>query len=150
MLNEKSKKLKVKSKQVGFSLIEMMIAVSVFAIVIFMSTGAILSIVAANQKSKNLRATTDNVNLALNSMTRTIRFGNTYHCGLSGDLNTANDCSAGSNSLTVRASDGTRVSYGLSSGRITRVICPVAGPCGSTLDLPSSVITIHNFGLRAT
>ena len=67
----------------GFTLVELMVSVSIFAIVMFISLGSILSILDANQKSKTLRSVMDNLNSAMESMTRTVRFGINYHCGSS-------------------------------------------------------------------
>ena len=63
----------------GFTLVEIMVAVSVFVLVMVISSGAIISVFNANQKSKNLRSAMDNLNLTMESMTRTIRFGTKYH-----------------------------------------------------------------------
>ena len=112
----------------GFTLIEIMVAVSVFVLVMVISSGAIISIFNANQKSKTLRSVMDNLNLTMESMTRTIRFGTNYHCGATTPPPTTSplDCgSPGSSTLTVRAVDGTQVTYSLSGGRIIRTISGV-------------------------
>ncbi len=103
----------------GFSLIEIMVSVSIFSIIMLISMGSILSVLDANKKSQTLRSVMDNVNSTLESMTRTIRFGVNYHCGSGGDTTLPLDCASGDSSMTVRTSAGL-VTYRLSSGRIAK------------------------------
>ncbi len=118
--NRKSDKDKLKKIR-GFTLIELMVASSLFVVVMLMSSGAILSVFDANQKAKTLRSVMDNLNLSMESMTRTIRFGKNYHCGAGGTLSSPLDCGgAGNTSLTVLEVSGIQTTYALSSGRILR------------------------------
>lgn len=64
-----------KSKKKGFTLIEMMVAVSIFSIVVTISMGAIFTIVDANKKAQSLEAVMSNLNFSLEMMTRTIKTG---------------------------------------------------------------------------
>ncbi len=121
MISIKSKKEK------GFTLIELMVASSLFLVVMLIVSGAILNVFDANQKSKNLRAVMDNLNLTLETMTRTIRFGTNYHCGSSGVLTNPQDCTVTpSSNLTLRSESGQTVTYSTStvSTRISRAISP--------------------------
>lgn len=93
------------NKTKGFTLIELMTAVSVFAVVMVISMGAILGVFDANRKSESLKTVMDNLNFAVDSMSREMRFGKNYHCG-SGTLTVPQNCSTGG---------GTQVSF-LSSG----------------------------------
>ena len=68
-------------KMGGFTLIEMMVSIALFAIVMVMSMGAILSIVAANKKAQALNSVMTNLNFAVDSMSRDIKTGYNYHCG---------------------------------------------------------------------
>lgn len=98
----------------GFTLIELMTAVSVFLIVMTISMGAILSIFNANDKVGTLKITMDNLNLAVETMSREIRFGTTYDCGLiEPGSPTPNNCLTGSgDGLSFLANDGmTKISY---------------------------------------
>ena len=108
----------------GFSIIELMVAMSIFMIVMVMSSGSILGVFNANQKSKTLRSVMDNLSSSMEGMTRTIRFGTVYHCG-SGDTSTPLDCAVGDNIMTVTQPSSTKVTYSLSSGRIIRTILGV-------------------------
>lgn len=116
---------KVNKKLVrGFTLVELMIASSLFLTVMLIVSGSILSVFSANQKSKNLRSVMDNLNLTLESMTRNIRFGNNYNCGSSGDTSLPLDCPSGSPSLTITDVSGNQVRYSTSTvaTRISRTI----------------------------
>ena len=76
----------------GFTLIEMMVSVSIFAIVMAVSTASILGIIDANYKAQALKSVMDNLNLALEEMSRQIGDGITYHCGTTGVYTTVQDC----------------------------------------------------------
>ena len=65
----------------GFTLIEMMISLGIFAIVLSVSVGALLSMVSSNRKTQSLRSAMDNLNLAMEEMSRNIIQGRKYHCG---------------------------------------------------------------------
>ena len=83
----------------GFSLIEIMVAVSLFAVVMTISVGSLLSLIEANRKAQALNSVINNLNFALENMSRNIRVGNTYHCSTStsvpANLDTTQDCSNG-------------------------------------------------------
>ncbi len=123
----------------GFTLIEIMVSISVFVVILLISSGSILTIFDANRKSQNLRSVMDNLNYTIESMTRTIRFGNTYHCDR-GVVPTylTRDCSSGASSIVLVDSSGSEIIFDLSNGNITKSIN------GSTSNLTSSDIIITN------
>jgi len=59
----------------GFTLIEMMVSVSIFAIVVMISMTAILSVVDSNKKAQSLKSVMNNLNFALETMTRSVKTG---------------------------------------------------------------------------
>lgn len=133
-----------KSINRGFTLIELMVAVSVFSIALVLFLGSILSVFDANQKSKTLRSVMDNLSSTLESMTREIRFATNYHCTNSGVLSTPLDCGGlGDSNLTVRGVDGTQVSYSLSGGQIMRKL-----GAGALYPLTSPDVTITKLTFR--
>ena len=67
--------------QRGFTLIEMIVAVALFAVVMLVSVGALLSLVGANRKAQALQSVMNNLNIALDGMVRSVRMGSEYHCG---------------------------------------------------------------------
>ena len=68
-------------KQSGFTLIEVMVSVTLFAIVMTMSLGAILSIIDGNKKAQAINSVANNLNFAVESMVRDIKTGYAYTCG---------------------------------------------------------------------
>src|SRR3989338_5348699 len=69
--------------QRGFTLIEMIVAVALFAVVMLVSVGALLSLVGANRKAQALQSVMNNLNIALDGMVRSIRMGTSYRCASS-------------------------------------------------------------------
>lgn len=68
------------TKQSGFTLVEMIVALAVFSIVITISVGALLMLVASNDQLRKEQAIMTNLSFALDSMTREIRTGTHYYC----------------------------------------------------------------------
>jgi len=138
---------KAKKNNKGFTLIELMVSVSIFVIVMVISTGSILSVFDANRKSQTLRTVMDNLNLTMESMTRVIRFGTNYHCDVTVTnpaLTSPRDCGSGASSIQVLASDGvTRVAYRLVNNKITRSING-----GTEYDLTSADMVITDLSFR--
>lgn len=108
--------------QKGFTLIEIMVALSVFVVILTVMMGSIVSIVDSNQKSRSKTSSLDSLNFTLEAMSRAIRFGTNYHCGSSGNLYNPLDCSSPSSSFSFRSADGNLVTYFLSSNIIYRSI----------------------------
>lgn len=67
--------------QHGFTLIEMIVSLAVFSIVITVSVGALLVLVATNEQLQGEQSVMTNLSFALDSMTREIRTGTSYYCG---------------------------------------------------------------------
>ena len=86
-------KQKNQKKQSGFTLIEMMVATSIFIIIMIMSMGALLVSSDAAKQAQGLRTAMDNVNFAMDSMTRSLRIGTHYYCVSSGGSGVSLDTS---------------------------------------------------------
>lgn len=106
----------------GFTLIEMMTAVSVFLVVMTISMGAILGIFDANRKAQSAKTVMDNLNFAVETMSREIRFGTKYHCGTTGTLTSPQDCLSGDNFISFLSSDSLQTVYRLSSTSIEKSV----------------------------
>lgn len=71
----------------GFTLIEMIVALGVFALVITIAIGALLSLIATNQRLQAEQSVMTNLAFALDSMTREIRTGYNYVCVSANNVN---------------------------------------------------------------
>lgn len=111
---EQRKNLKTAKRQLpthgGFTLIEMIVAVSLFTVVIFVSIGALLAISDASRKASSLRAVMDNLNFALESMSRNIRTGTNYACAGIGN------CTSGGTEFSFIDQRGATVTYRYDTG----------------------------------
>jgi prepilin-type N-terminal cleavage/methylation domain-containing protein len=68
------------NKNKGFTLIEIIVSLAVFTMVAVIAVGAFLKITDANKKSQTLKTAINNINFAMESMTREMRVGSGYHC----------------------------------------------------------------------
>ncbi len=117
LLNNMKDKL-LKNKK-AFTLVELLIAISLFSIIAFISMGAIITIFDANKNSQASKTVVDSLNFNIDDMARTIRFGNSYDCGGISTPANPNDCSLGSSELAL-IFDGDNIIYRLNSGAIQK------------------------------
>jgi len=78
----KSKKQKAKTSR-GFTLIELMVSTSIFIVVMLIAMGSLIVTSDSAKKSQALSFTMDNLNFAMESMSRSIRMGTNYTCASS-------------------------------------------------------------------
>lgn len=104
--------------QRGFTLIEMIVSIFIFSIVMVIATGSLVTILGANRKAQAVKSVMNNLNFALDSMTRSIRTGTGYDCGV------PNCASEGSTEFSFIDTDGREVTYRLnaSEDRIERSV----------------------------
>ncbi|OGC80691.1 hypothetical protein A2943_02240 [Candidatus Adlerbacteria bacterium RIFCSPLOWO2_01_FULL_51_16] len=91
--------------QKGFTLIELLVSVGIFTVVMVIALGALLSIAESDRKAQTLKTVTNNLNFALDSMSRTIRIARDYDC------NSGGDCTTGAGSFMFRATNGNLWGY---------------------------------------
>lgn len=72
--------MKKNTQQQGFSLVELLVSISIFTAVMTMSVGTLLVLIDANAKAQNIQTVMTNITFALDSMTREIRTGSKYYC----------------------------------------------------------------------
>ncbi len=113
----------------GFTLLEMIVAIAVFTVVMTMAMEAVLNVNRAQKKVESFRAVSDNLNFALDAMSREIRTGNITF-GDDGILKLTN-------------SKGESVTYQLTSGQLVRTADTVNFP----LTDPKINIDYFNFAL---
>lgn len=64
----------------GFTLIEILVAISIFAIVMTLSLGAFLNISDIQKKTESFRVVNDSLNFIMEAMVREIKEGYNYKC----------------------------------------------------------------------
>ncbi len=98
----------------GFSLIELMVAVSIFAIVALIVSGAVITANRINEKAQAIKVVMDSLHFAVNSISFNLQDGGLYYCEAGAALSTSfiptegHNCPTGESSLAFRSSDLTR------------------------------------------
>ena len=98
------------SSRSGFTLVEMIVAIGVFSIIMTVSVGTLLSMVDANRKAQSLKSVIDNLNFAVENMSRNMRVGTLYHCEagefITGSVSAPQDCPSGGTIFAFESHDG--------------------------------------------
>lgn len=119
----KSQWLKVKSSMRGFTLVEMIIAFGIFAAVMAIAVGSLVSMMDANRKAQAQKTVANNLHFALENMSRGLRMGSVYHCGSAGVLREPLDCAENPEPfVSFVSTDGDTVAYRLSGAVIERAV----------------------------
>lgn len=119
-------------KNRGFTLIELITSIALFTIIVTLSMGSLLNIFDANRKSRSLKTVINNLNLAMESMSREMRYGRNYHCG-SGDVSVPQNCSSGGDLLSFLSSENTQITYRFNNSSLEKRVgsgsyTPVTAP----------------------
>lgn len=75
------------TKNRAFTLVEMIVALGLFAVVATVALGALVKIISVNKKAQTLHQSMTNINFALESMSRELRVGTMYNCKLGSGIN---------------------------------------------------------------
>lgn len=112
------------TKLKGFTLIEILVSLSVFTVVITIAVGAFLSLLGASKGVQGEQSVMTTLTFVLDSMTREIRTGKSYYCNTRSALtgapaasSTVRDCENGSDGLSIIES-GSSITAGASSKRV--------------------------------
>lgn len=111
-----------------------------------MSMGSILGIFEANRKSRSMKTVMSNLNLALESMSKEMRYGHTYHCGAAGTLSAPLSCPGGDNFIAFIMSDANSMYYRLNNGAIERYL----GGSGGFVPITAPEVTIETLTFYVT
>jgi len=105
----------------GFTLVELLVSISIFLVVMTISLGAVISVVDSNRKSKSIKTVMTNLNSALEIISRDIKFGKNYHCDVTiGTITSPRDCISGANSISFFSNNLIQTNYRLNNSSIEK------------------------------
>ncbi|MDB5244413.1 MAG: seg [Parcubacteria group bacterium] len=99
-----------KKSRNGFTLVELIVSVGLFAVVMTLAAGAYLLMISISQQTQGTTTAVNNLSFALESMVRGIRTGTGYSCSAS---QLSVDCTAGGSSFSYRDASGATITYQL-------------------------------------
>ncbi len=143
------------NKKNGFTLVEMMVAIAVFSIVMVTAMSALLNVIDANNKARAIKTAINNVSFALEGISKDMRMGTDYVCGVSEDTNIPdgvdNVCTSGGGNIigykSPRASSGKMAYYRFHGTQIEECLEKEAGTTCSISDfqpITSTEATLTN------
>ena len=141
----------------GYTIIETMIAISIFLIVIVIGIGSLLNASIVNKSSQNTRSVLDSLNFSMEDISRNIRTGYDYHCLVesedTSDISTPESCmgiSKGGYGISFESSDGDssdpndQWSYYVSGGKLFKSISNDL--LNDRVQMTPDGVTISSFG----
>lgn len=75
-----NKKNKTRNSQGGFFIAELIVAIFIFGVVMMVSVGALLTALDSNKKAQATKSVLNNLNIVLDTMTKTLAVGTYYRC----------------------------------------------------------------------
>lgn len=90
----------------GYTLIELVVAVGLFALVMTLAAGAYLLMIDLSRQAQSISTGINNLSFVLETMTRGIRTGTSYSCGALGG-----DCPSGADSFSFKDANGVDITY---------------------------------------
>ena len=134
-----------KNTQAGFTLIEMIVSVALFGIVMLVSVTALVALIDANRKAQALQSVINNLNIAVDGMSRAMREGSNYRCSTSG----GGDCTGGGDAMFFESYGGNSAVttddwvYEFRNGRIYKSTNGTTNPA-SQAAITASEVTIED------
>lgn len=122
MIKNKTFMLLSNKNQTGFTLIEMIVSLAIFSIIVTITIGALLVLIASNQKLQGEQSVMTNLAFAMDSMTREIRTGTNYYCDEAIDYSQFgpnNVFDAGNNIDTIRGTSTNSCEGGVVGNNVT-------------------------------
>ena len=120
----------------GFTLVELLVSIGLFSVVLTVALGAILTIADSNKKTRTLMSVMNNLNFAVDSMTRSFKAGEVYN--IINVVYDSNKCFQ-TREQNYDASGTRLVAYCITNGRLTKSING-----GTPVPLTSSDVEITN------
>jgi type II secretory pathway pseudopilin PulG len=78
--HKRGTKKTLQKNQRGFLLVELIVSVFIFGIVMSISVGALVMALDANKKTQSLKSVLNNLNVVLDTMTKSLSTGRYYYC----------------------------------------------------------------------
>lgn len=109
--------LMTKKAKNGFTLIELMVAISIFASVAVIATGAVLTANMVNKQAQAIKVVMDNLAFALDSMTIKLKSGGNYACFDSNNSSTPSypsgnpPCPNGNYAIAFQNADNDKIKF---------------------------------------
>ncbi len=124
-----------KQNNKGFTLVEMLVSIALFAIVLVITLGSIMTIVDVNRKSQSLTIVMNDLNFALENITRSVKTGDVQV-----DQSTANEI------YVIEDLDNVKrhVKYRFAQNKIERSVKPEGGSWSDYVAITSDQINIDN------
>jgi len=103
----------------GFTLIELIVSVGLFALVMLLASGAYITMIGINRQVQGLSSGTNNLSFAMESMARSIRTGTQYKCPTS-----SSNCTIDGNfnNFSFTNEYGQVVSYNLTNSAVQETV----------------------------
>ena len=130
----------------GFTLVEMVVSVGVFALIMTLAAGAYLVLLGVNRQAQAISISIDSLAFSLETMTRDIRTGSGYNCisEFGGDCPPSG---APGDALYFTDNNGRLVSYTVSGGSIIKTI---GGTAGGVITDPAITVSALRFYVSGT
>lgn len=119
-----------KENNKGFTLVELIVSVGIFALIMTTALGSLTTILDVNRRTRATQLVMDNLQFAVDEMVRHIRTGDSYSFPV-----TSNDCTNVQFSFTDASSNS--VTYRCASGVIQKKV-----GSGSFIDMTAPEITV--------
>lgn len=120
---------KNKEKQKAFTLIELMVSITLFSVVILIAIGALMMVIDSSHQAKTIKSVINNLHIVVEGMSREIRMGYDYTCSADseGDIVTeeegGTDCPNGDNKIGFHTKENNGWAlYKLEGGAIERYL----------------------------
>lgn len=114
----------------GYTLIELMVSVAIFAIVMLAATAAYLAFVNYNRRAAQVASLLNGLSFGLDAVARDIRTGTDYSCSVSGTTCTTTQQSSGVSTFYFTDADGCSVTYRFSAGVLSKSVVGEETPDG--------------------
>ncbi len=117
----------------GYTLIELIVSVAIFAIVMLAATGAYLAFINYNRRATQNAALMSSLSFAIDSMARDIRTGTNYACSATGP----GACSSsGVDRFYFTDADGCEVDYRFTGSALLRTTDDTVNGCEARTNVP--------------